>query len=201
MIWKKINRFSNYSINDSGEIRNDSTGAVKNAYVNKTNGYAYVDLWEKNKAHKLPVHRLLAEAFIPNPENKPTVDHKDGNRLNNSLDNLRWATYSEQNSRFQTSGVRSERVKVIHYIELRKKRGGGHEAWLDPDEVLYFDRITDAANYFGLTLGSISLLLKNGTIGQRGKTRGYKFEYVSGARSCHERVTTIETAAKNAGTE
>lgn len=201
MIWKKIDQFSNYSINESGEVRNNRTGAIKAAYVNKSNGYLYVDLWRENKSHKLPVHRLLAKAFIPNPEDKPTVDHKDGNRQNNSLENLRWATYSEQNSRFQTSGVRSERVRVTHYIELRKKRGGGHEAWLEPDEVLYFDRITDAAKYFGLSLGSISLLLKNETIGRRGKTRGYRFEYVDGVRSCHERVTTIETAARSAETE
>lgn len=61
---------------------------------------------KNNKVEKVPIHRLVAEAFIPNSENKPTVDHVDGNRLNNSVDNLRWATYSEQNSRFNTIGVR-----------------------------------------------------------------------------------------------
>ena len=182
MMWKKIKLCENYSINELGEVRNDTTGKIKKPFINKANGYLTVDLWKDNKPLKITIHRLLAEAFIPNPDGKLTVDHKDGNRLNNSLENLRWATYAEQNSRFGALGVRSERIKVTHYVEQRKKRGGGHEAWLDADDIMYFDRITDAANYFGLTIGAISLLLKNGTIGRRGKTRGYKFEYADGKR-------------------
>ena len=182
MTWKKIRKNENYSINELGEVRNDLTGKIKNTFINKANGYIMVDLWKDNKATKCTVHRLLAEAFIPNPENKPTVDHADGNRKNNSLSNLRWATYSEQNSRFNKTGVRSQRVKVTHYVEKRKKRGGGHEAWLDADKVMYFDRISDVADYFELTIGNISLLLKDGDIGRRGKTRGYRFEYADTER-------------------
>jgi hypothetical protein len=198
MIWKKIKQNENYSINELGEVRNDLTGALKKAYTNAANGYNYVDLWAGNKSTKCAIHRLLAEAFIPNPDGKPTVDHKDGDRQNNSLQNLRWATYAEQNSRFNSTGVRSQKVKVTHYAEKRKKRGGGHEAWLDADGIMYFDRITDAADYFGLTIGSISLLLKDGNIGRRGKTRGYRFEYLDGSRvQFHERVTTTETAEES----
>ena len=175
MNWKKINQ--NYSINERGEVRNDATGYIKTAYKNAKNGYMYVDLWENNKSVKRPIHRLLAEAFIQNPENKPTVDHIDGNRQNNSLDNLRWATYSEQNSRFKSTGVRSQRIKVSHFVEVRKKRGGGHESWGRVDRVMYFDMIGDAASYFNVTISNISLMLEKGTIGKRGKMRGYLFEY------------------------
>lgn len=182
MTWKKIKQCENYSINENGEVRNDITGKLKRPFINKANGYLTVDLWKDNKPFKATIHRLLAEAFIPNPEGKLTVDHKDGNRLNNNLENLRWATYSEQNSRFNSIGVRSQRIRVTHYAEKRKKRGGGHESWLDADDVMYFDRITDVANYFGVTIGTISLMLKNGNIGRRGKMRGYKFEYADGSR-------------------
>ena len=109
-MWKKIKNYNNYSVNENGEVRNDISGKIKSAYFCKGNGYYYVDLWENNKIKKIPLHRIIAEAFIPNPENKPTIDHADGNRQNNRIDNLRWATYSEQNSRFNTYGVRSEKI-------------------------------------------------------------------------------------------
>lgn len=196
MEWRKVSRNEYYSINRSGQVRNDKIGAIKTAYVNPANGYLTVDLYRDNKAEKVTVHRLLAESFIPNPEDKPCVDHKDGNRLNNSLSNLRWATYSENNSRFNTDGVRSERIRVTHYKEMRKKRGGGHMAWIEIDRVEYFNKIKDCADRFGCTQGNLSLMLKSGTIGRRGKMRGYLFEYCKS----NEGVTTTETAAK-AGTE
>ncbi len=161
MNWKKIKTNDNYSINEVGEVRNDKTNKILTPFINKQNGYKYVDLWKNNKCKKYALHRLIAEAFIPNPENKTTVDHKDGNRLNNSLDNLRWATYSEQNSRFNTYGIRSEKVIVTHIN----------------GEILEFNRITDVAEYFDTTISNISQMLKKGTYGKRGITRYYKFEY------------------------
>lgn len=177
MTWIKTKRNANYSVNENGEVRNDRTGYIKKPYVNKANNYLTVDLYEGNKSRKVTIHRLVAEAFIPNPEGKPTIDHIDGNRQNNAVSNLRWATYSENNSRFDTVGVRSESIKVSHYAEQRRKRGGGHVAWGNVDMILYFDRIRDAADHFGCTQGNITLLLKSGLIGRRGKMRGYKFEY------------------------
>ena len=110
MTWKKIRLCENYSIDELGDVRNDITGTMKKPFINKATAYLTVDLWKDNKPLKVTIHRLLAEAFIPNPSGKLTVDHKDGNRLNNSLENLRWATYAEQNSRFGVIGVRSERI-------------------------------------------------------------------------------------------
>ena len=163
MEWRKISRNRNYSINKSGQVRNDATGKIKAAYVNPENDYLTVDLYMNNKAQKVTIHRLLAEAFLPNPDNKPCIDHKDGNRQNNS--------------RFNTRGVRSERIKVTHYIEIRNKRGGGHVSWGDIDRIEYFEKIRDCADKFGCTQGNITLMLKNGEIGKRGKMRGYLFEY------------------------
>lgn len=178
MTWIKISRNDKYSVNEFGEVRNDDTGKLKKPFLNKGNQYLTVDLWRDNKSLKIPVHRLVAEAFIPNPDKKPIVDHIDGNRQNNALNNLRWATYAENNSRFDTIGVRSERIKVTHYIERRKKRGDGHDAWIGSDNIMYFDRIKDAAEMFGCNQSNITLMLKSGEIGRRGKMRGYKFEYM-----------------------
>lgn len=178
MEWVKIKRNQNYSINRLGEVRNDKTGRIKNVYINKENGYKTVDLYCNNQPTKVTLHRLLAEAFIPNPDNKPCIDHKDGNRQNNSISNLRWASYSENNSRFGTIGVRSQKVKVTHFKEVRNKRGGGHLAWGDVDKVLYFDKVQDCAKYFECTIGNIKQMQKLGTIGRRGRTRGYLIEYI-----------------------
>ena len=173
--WKKIDG-TRYSVSDLGRVRNDNSGRIlrQSKVGNKGNQYYGVELCPIGTQR---VHRLVAKAFVPNPDNKPCVDHKDGNRQNNKIANLRWATYSENNSRFNTLGVRSEKIRVTHYRELRNKRGGGHIKWLDVDNIQYFDRIIDAANHFAVTQGNITPLLKSGKIGVRGKMRGYKFEY------------------------
>lgn len=185
---KPIPGYGSYSVSDDGIVVNATTGTVKRPTLNKSNGYLYVDLYREGKRAKRPVHRLVAEAFVPNPEGKPTVDHADGDRTNNSADNLRWATFSEQNSRFATGGVRSEAVIALHYGEKRRKRGGGHEEWLGVDRVLSFSSISEAAIHFGCSAGNISLMLKAGTIGRRGRTRGFRFEYTSGERKRHRDV-------------
>lgn len=70
---------------------------------------SYYTVGVERKVHKL--HRLIAETFIPNPENKPTVDHIDRNGLNNHVSNLRWATHSEQNDNRSKPGPYVRRIK------------------------------------------------------------------------------------------
>lgn len=162
MKWKILKENENYSINEKGEIKNNITKKILSPSINKDSGYYQIDLWKNNKSRKYTLHRLVASNFIPNLENKPTVDHIDGNRLNNDISNLRWATYSEQNSRFNTFGVRSEKIKVINV--------NGEE--------LIFNRIKDVAEHFNCNISNISQMLKKGTFGKRGKTRNYKFVYM-----------------------
>lgn len=181
-MWRKIKRNKNYSINENGSVRNDVTGNIIKPTLNKANGYYYHDLYEGNKRQKVALHRLVAEAFIKNPEKKPTVDHKDGNRQNNAISNLRWASYSDQNSRFKTNGVRSQRIKATNFKEIRKKRGGGHLEWGTVEKILFFDSISDCAGYFHCTISNISLRLEAKTIGLRGKTRAWLIEYAESSR-------------------
>ncbi len=71
------------------------------------NGYFFVPLGKGKIGY---IHRLVLEAFVPNPENKPCCDHIDANKQNNKVTNLRWATYSENNSHPHAVALRSKRV-------------------------------------------------------------------------------------------
>jgi hypothetical protein len=93
--YKTVTGFPNYKISNYGNIKNEKK-ILKQTIIQ--GGYSSIKLnneTEKNK--KKLIHVLVAQTFIPNPENKPTVNHKDHNKLNNTLDNLEWATSREQN--------------------------------------------------------------------------------------------------------
>lgn len=92
-IWKDIDGFDGrYQVSTWGRVR--SLKGVLKPYKNDK-GYLKVGLMKNGKNHKKRVNRLVAMAFIPNPENKPQVDHIDGNKENNSITNLRWVDNNE----------------------------------------------------------------------------------------------------------
>lgn len=72
-----------------------SSNRVLRPTLNKQTGYLYVSLWRGNVGKTCAVHRLVAQAYIPNPENKPEVNHIDSNRVNPHKDNLEWCTRTE----------------------------------------------------------------------------------------------------------
>lgn len=86
-----------YVVSNFGEIYSERRKGTKGkmlVYANEK-GYLYVGLSKNNKRKKIGVHRVVALSFIPNPHNKPQVNHKDGNKLNNNVTNLEWATRKE----------------------------------------------------------------------------------------------------------
>ena|SRR5690606_8810180 len=106
-IWKQIpHAKKGYLISNLGRVR-----GIKKTYLTPTvggRGYAYVHLSSgdfPSKRFKECVHRLVAKTFIANPENKPQVNHKDGNKLNNNLDNLEWVTPSENIQHAHDTGL------------------------------------------------------------------------------------------------
>lgn len=70
-----------------------------------TGGYLSVNLWKDNKSTNCLVHRVVAQAFIPNPERKPEVNHKDGDKTNNTVSNLEWSTPAENTSHAYRTGL------------------------------------------------------------------------------------------------
>lgn len=101
---KIIKDLENYSIDEQGVVRNIVKGTVKSVRPNKQTGYLQVDLWKNNMSHKKYIHRLIAEAFIPNPLNLPQVNHKDKNTFNNDVSNLEWCTCSQNHKHAFANG-------------------------------------------------------------------------------------------------
>ena len=102
-IWKDIKNYSNYQVSNLGNIRrlNKDYRSPKYRYLKsklEKNGYLRICLSKNSKCKYYNIHRLVAEAFIPNPNNYPIVNHKDENKTNNCVDNLEWCTYKYNNN-------------------------------------------------------------------------------------------------------
>lgn len=94
-IWKKIDGFDyDYRVSNFGNIRNFTSGNDIVGIV-KPNGYRQVQFRKNGRPTHLYAHRLVAQAFIPNPTGLPQVNHKDENKLNNCVDNIEWCTAKE----------------------------------------------------------------------------------------------------------
>lgn len=97
-IWKAIEGYcGKYEVSNLGRVRSCFNGIQRElkqmVNAGRYNGYPMVTLYAKpNCGKKVKVHRLVAEAFIPNPNGYDTINHKDENRANNSVDNLEWCT-------------------------------------------------------------------------------------------------------------
>lgn len=91
---KLIDGYTNYYIYDNGDVLNATTNKILKGSIGE-NGYKYYRLSKDNQKTMHYAHRLVADMFLDNPNNLPVVNHKDGNKLNNNINNLEWVSYSE----------------------------------------------------------------------------------------------------------
>ena len=92
--YRTIEEYENYEISNLGNVRNKKTGNILTQIL-RYDGYYCVNVRKNSKPKNLSIHRLIALSFIPNPSNKPFVDHVNRSRSDNRLENLRWCTRSE----------------------------------------------------------------------------------------------------------
>ena len=137
--WAPVNGYENYEVSDSGNIRNKYTDKILSSKYDR--GYERVTLYNKGTRNMKQVHRLVAEAFINNPENKREVNHKDGNKENNNVENLEWVTSSEN---------QIHKHEILGKTRTSNKRIGKFDK--DTNELLEeFDSILDAVHSMGRT--------------------------------------------------
>lgn len=163
-IWKDIKGYERkYQVSNYGRVKSlnynhtDKEQLLKPVQYN--NGYFYVNLYKPLK--KFKIHRIVANAFIPNPENLPCVNHKDEDKTNNHVDNLEWCTY-EYNSNY---GSRNERIRK----SLSKKV---YQYTLDGEFVREW-KSTNECGRNGFNHSSIVSCCK----GERKTHKGYKWKY------------------------
>lgn len=100
--------------------RNDGRKGKKLKPAQDKDGYLRVCLSRQGERHCYFVHRLVASAYISNPENKPTVNHIDGNKLNNNYTNLEWATQKEQKIHSIKNGLCNKNVEALRIANKKK---------------------------------------------------------------------------------
>ena len=119
-IWADIIGHPGYTVSNFGRVRNERLN--KFLYPHYNDGYKQVPLSTGKIRFIKKVHRLVAIAFIPNPENKPLINHKDKVRDNNNVDNLEWVTYKENSqhahnsSELSRSGKRLLKIKMLYIV-------------------------------------------------------------------------------------
>jgi hypothetical protein len=173
---KVIDGFPNYTISIDGKVTNTETNTAKKAWLGK-NGYYHVDLYNKGYNKKVAIHRLLAMHFIPNPDNKRTVNHKDGIKTNNDISNLEWATDSQNIKHAYDNG--------LNYCSNKKI---SKEA-MDEILVRFFNGecLTNIVKDYDFALPTLSLYLNEYT-----KHLGNNKEFID------EKARQINTRAKSA---
>lgn len=109
-IWKTLiyqqNEYQKFEVSNNGNLRNANTKKIYSKYLNHQGYYQVcVSLGSRHDKKVFKIHRAVAETFIPNKEYKPTINHIDGNKLNNNINNLEWATYSENTIHAVNNGL------------------------------------------------------------------------------------------------
>lgn len=171
VVWMPIAGFDGlYEISNFGKVRNKDGKILKHG-IKRTpcTCYKTVRLWKAGRYYTKYIHRLIAEAFIPNPYNLKFVNHKDEDGTNNDIENLEWCT-REYNVNYGTAKER--RVKKIKGVPS-KKRKAVEQYSIDGEFICWYPSVTEAAMCVRGSTSTISAVC----LGKRKTAYGYIWNY------------------------
>lgn len=157
--WKQIEKFPRYEVSTEGRVRNIQTKRILKPYSSRTQkgmGYLKVKLvTEPYKTKQIYVHRLVAQTFIPNPENLPQINHIDENKENNNVQNLEWCTHQ-----YNTNYGNVQKRRVATFREHRGKEIVQYDS--DGNELNRYETIAKAAVSIGGNRNTLSIAMNQG---------------------------------------
>ena len=171
-VWKEIEGFDGkIFVSNQGKIKSD----LRNERILKsqvdTKGYHRVSITVKKEKRTLKIHREVAKAFLPNPNNLPQVNHIDGNKNNNSVENLEWVTNRENALHALSNGLWDNVIKGAKAENEKRKKP---VIATNGNKTLEFESVLSAERYFNSR--HIVDVLK----GKRSHCKGWKFSYGNG---------------------
>ena len=169
--WREVKEYSNYEVNQLGEIRHKKRQKILKPRDNN-GGYQYVNFKINGKNTNFAVHRIVANAFIPNPNGYTEVNHKDYNKKNNCVDNLEWVSSSQN--------------KQHSYLKQENKKSRGKAVNQYTKEGIFlktFDSVSDAAKELGCCVAAIS----NCCLGRTKTSQGFQWSFVESSTTKYER--------------
>ena len=168
--WREVKEYNHYEVNQFGEIRHRIRKKILKPRIN--NGYQYVNFKINGKNINFSVHRIVANAFIPNPNGYTEVNHKDYNRSNNCVDNLEWVSSSQN------------KYHAFLKEENKKSRGKAVNQYTKEGILIKtFDTITEAAQALGCCVAAIS----NCCLKRTKTSQGFLWSFVESSTTKYER--------------
>ena len=162
-MWKKFiyeGQETDYSVSTEGEVRKDTTNYILSQ--SSQQDYKFVGLIINGKQKRMRVHRMVALAFIDNPDNKPYVNHINGNRSDNNVENLEWVTPSENTQHAVDTGLfKSGRARAVVQYNL------------NGEQMATFESASEAARQTGGSQSKITMCCRR----QRDSANDYQWRY------------------------